>query len=66
MDTFLFVIAPDGSLLASNDDTSREGPKISMIEGLVLPVDGTYQIQARSYSDKYPGAYTLIIELEGE
>jgi WD40 repeat protein len=51
LDTFLFLIAPDGSLLESNDDDpSGETAPNSLIEGLVLPVDGTYRIQARSCS----------------
>jgi WD40 repeat protein len=67
MDAFLFVIAADGSLLASNDDDfSGEPTSNSLIEGLVLPQDGTYRIHARSYHDQSGGPYTLIIEVAEE
>ena len=61
MDTWLFVISPDGTLMVMEDTHS-----IERVDGLVLPMDGTYQIQARSYEDSTAGAYTLIIEVEAE
>ena len=65
LDTYLFILAPDGSVLDSNDDDTSGGTAPnSVIEGLVLPVDGTYEIQARSYKDRSAGSYTLIIEVE--
>ena len=68
MDAFLFFIAPDGSLLDWNDDIAGLTNSNALIEGLVLPEDGIYHIEARSHSDEYAGAYTLIIEVaeEGE
>jgi hypothetical protein len=65
LDTFLFVISPDGTLMVMNDDGSSENSN-SMAEGLVLPTDGIYQIQARSWEDSTAGAYTLIIEVAEE
>jgi hypothetical protein len=60
LDTALIVIAPDGSLLRLNNDT--EGTTNSSIEGLTLPVDGIYRIEARSFLEQTAGAYTLVIE----
>jgi WD40 repeat protein len=64
LDAYLVVIAPDGSLMASNDDAeAEEFTTDSAIEGLELPEDGIYRIEARSYADLTEGAYTLVIEL---
>ena len=64
LDTLLFLIAPDGTLLAkANDDPADDGTFLSdaNIEAIVLPVDGTYRIEARSFLDDGAGAYTLRI-----
>jgi WD40 repeat protein/serine/threonine protein kinase/DNA-binding SARP family transcriptional activator len=65
MDTVLFVIAPDDRLLAINDeaeDDVNEENTNSLIVDLVLPEDGIYRIEARSWNDQTAGAYTLTIE----
>jgi len=59
MDALLFVIAPDGTLLVMKD-----AELIERVEELVLPMDGIYQIHARSFEDNSAGAYTLTIESE--
>ncbi len=61
MDTLLFVIAPDGRLLGVHDNI-ESGNTNSMIGDLVLPINGTYRIEARSYGDQTTGAYSLLIE----
>ncbi len=64
LDTLLFLIAPDGTLLAkANDDPAGDGATQSdaNIEAIVLPEDGTYRIEARSYLDDGAGGYTLRI-----
>ena len=65
LDTFIYVISPEDDLMAMNDTVSNEN-LYAMAPGLVLPVDGTYQIQARSWEDSSAGAYTLIIEVAEE
>ncbi|MCB9421524.1 MAG: hypothetical protein H6667_17095 [Ardenticatenaceae bacterium] len=62
MDTLLFIISPDGNLLAINDDYDPGENTNSSVEGLILPIDGIYRIEARSWSDLSAGAYTLTIE----
>ncbi|MBK8906158.1 MAG: protein kinase [Anaerolineaceae bacterium] len=65
LDPLLFIIAPDGSLLGRGDDSlTADGSILSdaQINGVVLPQDGVYQIQARSYLDGFEGAYSLFIE----
>lgn len=64
LDTLLFLIAPDGTLLAkANDNPAGDGATDSdaNIEAIVLPEDGTYRIEARSYLDDGAGGYTLRI-----
>jgi hypothetical protein len=66
MDTVLILIAPDRGLLTNNDDAEdEENTTNSLIEGLVLPVDGIHRIESRSYADLNAGAYTLVIEPVG-
>jgi hypothetical protein len=63
MDTVLYIISPDGTIIAMNDDAETiEMTTNSLIEGLVLPVDGTYRIEVHSVGGLNEGAYTLIIE----
>jgi hypothetical protein len=64
LDTVLVIIAPDGSVLAESDDIA-EGVTDSKIENLILPLDGTYIIETRSYGNEMAGPYTLTIELVG-
>lgn len=64
LDTLLFLLSPDGKLLAKvNDEPAEDGTVKSdaNIEAVVLPEDGTYRIEARSYLDDGAGAYTLRI-----
>ncbi len=77
LDTLLFVIAPDGKLLIrANDDPADDGTFFSdvndaptnggtfsdaNIEAVVLPEDGVYRIEARSFLDDGAGSYTLRI-----
>ncbi len=61
MDTVLAVYAPDGSLLAANDDMDR-GLTNSRITGLTLPEDGTYRIEVRTWASQSGGDYTLLID----
>jgi hypothetical protein len=67
LDAALIVATPDGNLLTwKNNDNSGDPATDSLINGLVLPEDGTYHIKARSFLDVSAGAYTLIIEVEEE
>lgn len=60
LDTLLVVRAPDGSLLAANDDMLSRVTNSALRE-LRLPVDGEYRIEVRSWANKTGGAYTLVI-----
>lgn len=57
-DTFLYLIAPDGSVAAQNDDAPGLG-RNSRIASFQLPTTGTWTIEATSYSRGAVGAYTL-------
>jgi hypothetical protein len=59
-DTWVGVRAPDGALLAEDDD--GDSGTDSLIAGLRLPEDGIYEIEVRSYNDESGGVYTLVIE----
>ncbi|MCB0005360.1 MAG: hypothetical protein KDE04_02875, partial [Anaerolineales bacterium] len=64
LDTLLFLRNPDGTLLAKANDEPGAGGRLltdANIEAIVLPVDGVYEIQARSYLDANAGDYVLRI-----
>ncbi len=59
-DTVLALVAPDGRILALNDDTVRGG-LTSLIERFTFPIAGEYRIEVRGYADQEGGAYTLSV-----
>ena len=65
LDTRLYVINPDGTILQRIDDEItpdlRQLPD-AHFEAVKLPVDGQYRIEARSSLDDLAGGYTLHIE----
>ncbi|MBI5957444.1 MAG: hypothetical protein HY866_01825 [Chloroflexi bacterium] len=61
LDTMLVIRAPDGSLLAANDDTNDTDTDSSLLD-VSLPADGDYQIEVRSWGSQSAGSYTLLIE----
>lgn len=65
LDTMLVVRDPSGSVLAANDDMLT-GMTNSELRGLILPEDGTYRIEVRSWASKTGGGYTLILESDTE
>ncbi len=67
LDTRLVVRGPDGSIVAEADDTVTEDFRTtdSLISRLVLPADGTYQIEVRSFGNETGGAYTVVIQSQG-
>jgi predicted dienelactone hydrolase len=64
LDTVLIVRALDGSVLAANDD-SFLGTN-SAVEDLVLPADGDYVIEVRSWASQTSGGYTLVLRSSRE
>ncbi len=62
MDTLLVIRAPDGSLLAANDDIGATTD--SLLRGVTLPEDGTYRIEARTWGNQTGGWYTLVLETD--
>lgn len=62
MDTIMVVFAPDGSILAYNDDAPGSTGSDSALYGLELPADGIYLIEIHTYTPHTGGEYTLIIE----
>lgn len=58
-DPYLELQAPDGTLIAVDDDG---GPnKDALILGMVLPADGLYTIQVKSFDDFSGGTYQLTL-----
>jgi hypothetical protein len=60
-DTFLILIAPDGSVLEVDDDGGG-GTNSRIPQGagtIILPTTGKYNILANSYAPSVTGAYTL-------
>ena len=63
-DTFLFLLNPDGSILASDDDgNGGTNSRIPPGSGLItLPTTGTYVIRANSFSPGESGGFTLTLD----
>ncbi|MBN1965527.1 MAG: PPC domain-containing protein, partial [Anaerolineae bacterium] len=63
LDPLVELQGPDGDILTYSDDDG--GNLNSLINAFTLPVDGTYTIIARSWSNTTTGEYTLTLS-EGE
>lgn len=66
-DTYLYLIAPSGTLATSDDDggggtNSRIPPGAGFY---TLPSTGTYNIEATSFSAGFTGSYTLTLSTTG-
>lgn len=61
LDSFLELYAPNGSLIAVDDDSG--GNLNSLINNWLLPADGRYKIVARSWSRNSSGPYALSFSL---
>lgn len=55
LDPTLFLLAPEGAQLASNDDAVLNETMNSLIDNFTLPADGTYVIVATHYGVLYGG-----------
>jgi subtilisin len=62
-DTLLFLLRPDGTLLASDDDGGGgTNSRIPATSGTItLPTTGTYIVYANSFAANVTGAYTLTL-----
>jgi hypothetical protein len=60
-DTIVTVRAENGTILAEADDILTGTDSNPLIENLVLPEDGTYEIEVRSWDNRSGGEYTLVI-----
>jgi hypothetical protein len=58
-DTYLFLLAPDGSFLADNDDIS--GSNFNSQIRVTLPSNGVYTIAANGYDSSSLGRYNLTV-----
>ena len=66
LDPVLLIIGPDGTLLErANDSTIESGDILTdvNIDAFLVPENGTYRIEARSYLDDNEGEYSLNIEV---
>lgn len=62
LDTKLYLIGPNGTVVAQNDDALAGENTNSLISNFTLPDDGQYIIIATHYGDRFgvtSGAYTL-------
>jgi hypothetical protein len=62
-DTKLYLLAPNGTQIAVNDDSSELSDFNSRIENVVLPETGTYTIVATSFSSGARFVYDLGLEV---
>lgn len=58
-DTFLILVAPNGDLIAQNDDISTDNLNSSLT--VTLPSSGTYRVVANSYDSSGRGRYMLTV-----
>lgn len=66
LDTKLYLIGPNGTVVTQNDDAVAGENTDSLINNFTLPEDGQYIIIATHYGDQYgitAGAYTLSLDL---
>jgi CHAT domain-containing protein/Tfp pilus assembly protein PilF len=67
-DTFLRLLAPDGSALAQNDDSNGTNSRNDDSNGtnsrivITLPTTGIYTLLANSYARGEIGSYTLVLQ----
>jgi hypothetical protein len=66
-DTYLYLLRPDGTVLAQNDDVDpssnppNQNSRIPPNGFIVLPFSGTFSILASSFAPEARGAYTLTL-----
>jgi len=60
LDTYLVVRDPDLRFMVTEDDTGETTD--SLIEDLVLPADGVYLIEVRSYKDLSGGGFSITVD----
>ncbi|MBX3279173.1 MAG: IPT/TIG domain-containing protein [Acidobacteria bacterium] len=60
-DTYIYLVDPDGSMIAQNDDsTSGSGSRIPGNKGfLILPASGKFTVEVTSFSRNALGSYSL-------
>ena len=63
IDTYLYLLSPDGSLLAENDDISRTdlNSRIPASGFLTLPVSGIYIAEVTTSAAAVTGSFTLTV-----
>ena len=68
LDSVLYIIGPDGTLLEKSSGSFNESGDLltdASIDTFIAPETGTYRIEARSLLDDNAGEYTLVIEQTG-
>ncbi|HYP01627.1 MAG TPA: pre-peptidase C-terminal domain-containing protein [Pyrinomonadaceae bacterium] len=64
-DTYLYLLLPDGTLLAENDDASEapinRNSRLPRTGFVTLPVSGTYSILASSFAPEELGTYDITL-----
>jgi len=65
LDPKVYLIGPNGTVVAQNDDAVPGENRNSLISNFTLPEDGQYIIIATHYGDRYgvtSGAYNLSLD----
>ncbi len=62
-DTYLYLIGPNGGIIAQDDDGAGSGN--SKISNYTLPASGVYHILATSYGSNVTGGFTLALQTVG-
>ncbi|MGI9105741.1 MAG: pre-peptidase C-terminal domain-containing protein, partial [Pyrinomonadaceae bacterium] len=64
LDTYLYLLRPDGTVLAQNDDVNNTGntnSRIPLTGFIILPASGTYSILANTFRPEERGPYRLTL-----
>jgi WD40 repeat protein len=61
LDTFLIVYSPAGEVLTRTNDIGFGYITDSQLDLLLLPEEGTYRFEVRSWQDRTGGSYTLTL-----
>ncbi|HEX8189180.1 MAG TPA: M12 family metallo-peptidase, partial [Pyrinomonadaceae bacterium] len=64
LDTFLYLLGPDGAIIATNDDIvtfDDTDSRVPVSGFFTLPATGVYTVEATSYDNNDAGNYTLTL-----
>ncbi|MBY0505997.1 MAG: pre-peptidase C-terminal domain-containing protein [Bryobacteraceae bacterium] len=67
LDTYLYLIGPNGSIAAEDDDSAGDLNSVipSLTGFFTLPTTGAYIVEATTFEDNAAGSFTLLLSTSG-